>query len=109
MFVVVQSLSCVRLFVTSWTAAHQGSLSFIISWSLLKLMSIESGMPSNHLVFCHPLLLLPSFFLSSGSFPVSQSFASGGQSIGASASVSHSNGRKQRGTKELLDEGEGGE
>ena len=64
MFVVVQSLSCVRLFVTSWTAAHQGSLSFIISWSLLKLMSIESGMPSNHLVFCHPLLLLPSVFLS---------------------------------------------
>ena len=48
--------------VTSWTAALQASLSFSISWSLLKLMSIESVMPSNHLVFCHPLLLLPLVF-----------------------------------------------
>ena len=59
--VVVQSLSCVQLFATSWTAAHQASLSFTISWSLLKLTSFESVMPSNHLVLCHPLLL-PSIF-----------------------------------------------
>ena len=58
----VQSLSGVRLFATPWTAAHQASLSFTISRSLLKLMSIESVMPSNHLIFCHPLLLLPSIF-----------------------------------------------
>ena len=58
-FVVVQSLSHVRLFVTSWIAAHQVSLSFTISWSLLKLMSIELVLPSNHLILCHPLLLLP--------------------------------------------------
>ena len=62
--VVVQSLSCVWLCVTPWIAAHQASLSFTISQSLLKLMSIESVMPSNHLVLCHPLLLLPSIFLS---------------------------------------------
>ena len=55
----VQSLSRVRLFVTPWTAAHQASLSITI---LLKLMSIESVMPSNHLILCHPLLLLPSIF-----------------------------------------------
>ena len=61
-FSSVQSLSHVRLFVTPWTAAHQASLSFTISWSLLKLMSVESMMPSNHLVLCHPLLLLPSVF-----------------------------------------------
>ena len=60
--VVVQSLSCVRLFVTPWTAACQASLSFTISQSLLKLMSIESVMPSNSLNLCHPLLLLPSIF-----------------------------------------------
>ena len=58
--VVVQSLSCVRLFETPWTAAHQVSLSFTISWSLLKLLSIKSVMPSNHLVLCYSLLLLPS-------------------------------------------------
>ena len=57
---VVQSLSCVQLFVTPWTAACLVSLSFAISWSLLKLKSIESVMPSNHLILCHPLLLLPS-------------------------------------------------
>ena len=55
-------LSHVQLFATSWNAAHQGSLSFSISWSLLKLMSIESVMPSNHLILCHPLLLPPSIF-----------------------------------------------
>ena len=60
--VVMQSHSRVWLFTTPWTAAHQASLSFTISWSLLKLMSIESVMPSNHLIFCHSLLLLPSVF-----------------------------------------------
>ena len=60
--VVVQSLSHVQLFVTRWTVARQASLSFTISWSLLKLMSIESLMPSNHLILCRPLLLLPSIF-----------------------------------------------
>ena len=59
---VVQSLSCVRLFATPWTAVHQASLSITISWSLLKLMSTESVMPSSHLVLCRPLLLLPSVF-----------------------------------------------
>ena len=58
----VQSLSCVRLFATPWTAAHQVSLSITDSWSLLKLMFIESVMPSNHLILCHPRLLLPSIF-----------------------------------------------
>ena len=62
MLFLVQSLSHVQLFVTPWTAAHQASLSFTISPSLLKLMSIESVVPSNHLVLCHPLLLLPSIF-----------------------------------------------
>ena len=57
---VVQWLSRVPLFVTPWTAAHQASLPFTISQSLLKVMSIESVMPSNHLILCHPLLLLPS-------------------------------------------------
>ena len=59
---VVQSLSCVRLFVTPWTAACQASLSITNSWSLLKPMSIKLVMPSNHLILCHPLLLLPSSF-----------------------------------------------
>ena len=56
--------SRVRLFATPWTAARQASLSFTISWSLLKLMSIESVLPSNHLILCCPLLLLPSIFSS---------------------------------------------
>ena len=60
--VVVQLLSHVQFFVTPWTAACQASLSFSISQSLLKPMSIDSVMPSNHLVLCHPLLLLPSIF-----------------------------------------------
>ena len=59
---VVQLLSYVRIFVTQWTEAHQPSLSFTISQSLLKLMSIKLVMPSNHLILCHPLLLLPSIF-----------------------------------------------
>ena len=58
----VQSLSCVQLFSTPWTAARQASLSITNSWSLLKLMSIKSVMPSNHLILCRPLLLLPSIF-----------------------------------------------
>ena len=58
----VQSLSCVRLFETPWTAAHQASLSITNSWSSPKLMSTESVMPSNHLILCCPLLLLPSIF-----------------------------------------------
>ena len=61
-FLSVQSLSHVRLFATPWTAAHQAFLSITNSRSLLKLMSIESVMPSNHLILCHPLLLLPSIF-----------------------------------------------
>ena len=59
-FSSVQSFSNVRLFVTPWTTAHQDSLSITDSWSLLKLFSIESVMPSNHLILCCPLLLLPS-------------------------------------------------
>ena len=58
----VQSLIHVRLFLTPWTTPCQASLSITNSWSLLKLMSIESVMPSNHLILCHPLLLLPSIF-----------------------------------------------
>ena len=75
---------------TPWTAAHQASLSFTIPQSLLTLMSIESMMPSNHLILCHPLLLLPSIFPSIRifSFLMSRLFASGGQSIGTSASAS---------------------
>ena len=62
--VVVLLLSCVGLFATPWTAAHQASLSFTISWSLLKLMSIESMMSCNHLILCHPFSCLQSFPLS---------------------------------------------
>ena len=80
----VQSLSHVWVFATPWTAAHQASLSITNSWSLLKLMSIESVMPSNHLILCHSLLLPPSIFPSIRVF----SNESGGQSIGISASAS---------------------
>ena len=59
---IFQSLNCVQLFASPWTAARLASLSFTISLNLLKLMSIESVMLSNHLIFCHPLLLLPSIF-----------------------------------------------
>ena len=80
MYIVVQLLSSVQLFVTPRTTAQQASLSFTISWSLLKLMSIESVMPSNHLVlFCS--LLLPSII------PTSQSLLMSRQSTGASAIV----------------------
>ena len=61
-FSSVQSLSLVQVFETPWTAAHQASLSITNSWSLLKLMSIKSVIPSNHLTLCHPLFLLPSIF-----------------------------------------------
>ena len=84
----VQLLSRVRLFATPWTAVHQASLSITNSWSLLKLMSLESVTPSNHLIFFSPLLLLSIF----GSIRVFSNmnlfFASGGQSLGASASAS---------------------
>ena len=66
--VVVHSFSCVRLFATPWTAAQQASLSFTISQTLLKLISIESVMPSNHLILFHLRLLLPSIFPSNKVF-----------------------------------------
>ena len=80
---VVQSLSLVKLFVTPWTATHQIPLFSTITWNLFKFLSIESVMLSNHLFLCCLLLLLPS----SGSFPMSWLFISGGQSMGASASI----------------------
>ena len=61
-FSSVQSFNCIQLFAAPWTAAHQASLSITNSQSLLKLMSISSVMPFNHLILCHPLLLLPSVF-----------------------------------------------
>ena len=67
LFDVVRSFSSVRLFVTAWTAACQASLSFTISQTLLKFISIESVIPSNHLILCHPLLL-PSIFPGIGVF-----------------------------------------
>ena len=84
----VQLLSHVRLFATWWTAASQASLSIANTQSLLKLMSIESVMPSNHLILCCPLSSYLQSFPASGSFPMRQFFPSGGQSIGVSASVS---------------------
>ena len=66
---VVQSLSCVQLPTTPWTAARQASLSFTISQSVFKLMSIGSVIPSKHHILCHPLLLLPSIFPSIRVFP----------------------------------------
>ena len=83
----VQLLSCVQLLATPWTAAHQASLSITNFQSLLKLMSIESVMPSNHLTVI-PFSSCLQSFPASGSFPMSQFFPSGGQSIGASASAS---------------------
>ena len=85
--VVVQLLSRILLFATPGTAAHQASLSSV-SQSFLSLMSVEPVMPSNHLIICRPLLLLPSIFPSIRVFLMSQLFTSGGQSIGASASGS---------------------
>ena len=114
--IVVQSLSHVRLFVTPWTAACKASLSITKPWSLLKLMYIESVMPSNHfrknhlsitiswslpkfmsiasvmpssrLILCTAPVLLPSIFPRIRAFSMSQLFTSGGQSIGVSASTS---------------------
>ena len=87
-FSSVQSLSHVRLFATPWTAAHQASLSITNSWSLPKLMSIESVMAANHLISVVPFSSCPQSFPATGSFPMSQPFASGGQSTGVSASAS---------------------
>ena len=82
----VQALSRVRLFATPWTAARQASLSITNSWSLLKLMSVESVIPSNHLIlcpqsFCPQFSSCPQSFPASGSFAVSHFFVSGGQRI----------------------------
>ena len=82
-FIVVQSLSLVQLFLTPWTVAHQA-----ISWSFLKLMSIELVVPANYLIFCCPLSSCLQSFPASGSFLMSQLFESGGQSIRASALAS---------------------
>ena len=87
-FSSVQLLSCVWLFATPWTAARQASLSTTSSWGLLKLMSIELVVPPNHLILCHPLSPHLQSFPASGSFPMSQFFASGSQSIGVLASES---------------------
>ena len=83
-----KALSRVWLFGTPWPAGRWASVSITNSRGLLKLMSIESVMPSNHLIFCRPLLLLPSIFPSIRVFSSESFFASGGQSIGVSASTS---------------------
>ena len=87
-FSVQFSRSVVSHSATPWTAAHQASLSITNSRSLLKLISIVSVMPSNHLILCRPVLLPPSIFPSIRVFQMSQFSASGGQSIGVSASAS---------------------
>ena len=87
-FSSVQSLSHVWLFMTPWIAARQASLSITNSWHLLKLMSIESVMPSSHLILCCPLLLLPPIPPSIRVFSSGFLFSWGGQSIGVSASAS---------------------
>ena len=87
-FSSVQLLSHVRLFATLWTAGRQASLSITNSQSLLQLMSIESVMPSNHLIICHPFPLLPSVFPSITVFSSESVLRIGGQSIGVSASAS---------------------
>ena len=84
----VQSLSHVRLFATPWTAARQASLSITDSQSSPKPMSIELVMPSNHLILCHPLLLLPSIFPSIRVFSNESALCIRWQSIGVSASAS---------------------
>ena len=85
--VVVRSLSRVCLFVTPWTAARQSPLSSTFSQSLLKFMAIESVMLSNHLILCHPHLLLLQIFPASKSFPMSWLYASGGQCWSFSFSI----------------------
>ena len=85
----VQLLSCVRFFVTPWTALGQASLSITNYWSLPKLMFIEWVIPSNHLILCHfPFSSCLQSFPTSGSFQMSQLFTRGGQNIGVSASTS---------------------
>ena len=84
----IQLLIHVQLFPTPWTAAHQASLSITNSRSLLKLKSIESVMPFNHFTLVVPFSSCLQSFPTSGSFPMSQFFASGGQNIGVSASTS---------------------
>ena len=79
--------SVTKSYLTPWTAAHKAPLFFAISWNLLKLIFIESVMPSNHLILCCPFSFYLQSFPASGTFSISQLFASGGQSIGASASV----------------------
>ena len=86
---VVHSLSVILLFVTWWTAAQLASLSFSISPSLLRLMSIKSVTPSNHLILCCPFSSCPQSFPASGSFPMSWLFASDGQIISFSISPSN--------------------
>ena len=86
--VAIQSLGLVQLFGTLWTVAHHASLSSTIFRRLLRFMSIESVMPSNHLILCHPFSSCLQFFPGSGSLSVSWLFTSGGQSNGVSASVS---------------------
>ena len=85
--VVIQWLTCVWPFVTPWIIARQAPLSSTISRSLLRFMTIELVMPSNQLILCCPLLLLPSIFPSIRVFSNSQLFALGGQSVGASTSI----------------------
>ena len=82
------SYSVAQLFLIPWTVTPQASLSFTISWSLLKLTSIESVIPSHHLILCQLLLLLPLVFSASNSFPMSWLFASDAQRIETSSSAS---------------------
>ena len=92
MFYLIPSFSSVShscpTLCDPWAAARHASTSITNSWSLLKLMSIEQLIPSKHFILCHPLLLCIQSFPASGSFPRSQFFMSGGQSIGVSASAS---------------------
>ena len=85
---LVFSRSVVSDSATPWTAAHQASLSFTVSWSLFKLTSIEMVMPSNHLILCHSFSSCLQSFPASGSFPMSQLFTPVGRTTGASSSAS---------------------
>ena len=87
-FSSVQLLSCIQLFATPWITARQASLSITNSWSLPKLMSIESVMPSSHLILCHPLILLPPIPPSIRVFSNESTLCMRGQSIGVLASAS---------------------
>ena len=87
-FSLLQPLSRVWLFATPWITAHQASLSITNSQSWLKLMSTKTVMPSSHLILCRTLLLLATILPASASFPMSQLFAWGGQSIRVSAVAS---------------------